>query len=240
MPNNLMLNRAQIAKIAQGVPQTISALENLVSQVGGFPSTIEEANALAGAALAVAQAATAALTVLADALAQLETAPATPQHIDPDDTMPRAHLGTISAQNHDQVEITGGTVGVDAGMASQTTLYFGGDKATGLYRSAASTLAIATGGSQRGYFDSTGLGVWGSVSASGQLISTIAAGTPPLVVTSTTKVPNLYVDRAAQADHATTADGLTSPSSYPADATDLPTVIALANALKAACTSKGV
>lgn len=46
-----------------------------------------------------------------------------------------------------------------------------------------------------------------------QLTSTVAIGTPPLVVTSTTQVPNLYVARAALADLATTATTATSATS---------------------------
>lgn len=69
------------------------------------------------------------------------------------------------------------------------------------------------------------------------LTSTVATGTPPLTVASTTEVPNLYAARAASAD---TAAGLSSPHTFPADATDLPTVITLANALKAAAVAKGL
>lgn len=105
-----LLDRAAIAKLAQGVPQTIAVLEKIVSDVAGTPSTIEEANTLAGSALAVAQASIAALTALAETLAQMESAPAAQPHIEADDTTPRIYLGTISAQDADQVEITGGAV----------------------------------------------------------------------------------------------------------------------------------
>lgn len=69
------------------------------------------------------------------------------------------------------------------------------------------------------------------------LTSTVATGTPPLTVASSTQVPNLYAARAASAD---SAAGLSSPHTFPADATDLPTVITLANALKAAAVAKGL
>jgi hypothetical protein len=81
------------------------------------------------------------------------------------------------------------------------------------------------------------------------LVSTVATGTPPLSVASSTQVPNLYASRAATADTANTANtsntantaaALSSPHTFPADATDLPSVITLANALKAAATSKGL
>lgn len=98
--------------LAQFLPnrEAIAAFEKMFKAVGTtLPSTIEEANALAGSALTVAQAALSALAVLADSLARMETAPAVQPSNDQDDTTPRAHLGTISAQNADSVEITGGT-----------------------------------------------------------------------------------------------------------------------------------
>lgn len=108
MPN-LNLPRDLISKIALGNQRAIVALEQVLGNVGEtFPSSIEEANALAGSALAVAQAATDALYVLADALSQLEYAPGASAHVEPDDTTPAAHLGTLSAQNADDVSITGG------------------------------------------------------------------------------------------------------------------------------------
>lgn len=70
-----------------------------------------------------------------------------------------------------------------------------------------------------------------TVAASGQITSTVATGTAPFVVSSTTVVPNLHV---------ATADSLGTAGSYPADATDLPTVITLANFIKSRNISKGV
>jgi hypothetical protein len=70
-----------------------------------------------------------------------------------------------------------------------------------------------------------------TVAASGQITSTVATGTAPFVVASTTLVPNLHV---------ATADSLGTAGAYPADATDLPTVIALANYIKSRNISKGV
>jgi hypothetical protein len=52
----------------------------------------------------------------------------------------------------------------------------------------------------------------GNVYSTGVIHSTIASGTPPLIVTSTTQVPNLYVARAAIAD--ATTNGLTTTSSF--------------------------
>lgn len=70
-----------------------------------------------------------------------------------------------------------------------------------------------------------------TVAASGQLTSTVATGAAPFVVASTTLVPNLHV---------ATADSLGTAGAYPADATDLPTVITLANYIKSQNISKGV
>ena len=196
----LNLSRDVLAKIAQNNQRAVFALEKVFENVGDtFPSTIEEANALAGSALAVAQAATSALALLADALARLETAPVAPPPVEPDDIAPRPHLGTIAAQNADAVEITGGT-------ADGTTI-------------GTTTAAAAK---------------FTTVAASGQITSTVAIGTPPLVVASTTRVANLNVAAAG------TADGLSSPTTYNAPATDLPTAIALANQLRAAAISKGL
>lgn len=200
MPNLLNLPRNVLAQMAQGNQQAVYALEQVLDAVGGtFPSTIEEANALAGSALAIAQTAVASLSVLADALAQLESAPVAPPQVDADDIVPRPHLGTIVGQNADSVEITGGTI-------DNTPI---------------GTITTADAKFKK-------------VSASDQITSTVASGTAPLVVTSTTRVANLNVAAAG------TADSLTSPTSYPAAATDLPTVIALANALRAANIAKGV
>lgn len=212
MPSPLKLDRRTLAQLLQGNSQAIVAFERLQTDVGDvLPTTIEEAHALAGQALAAAQVAFSMVTLLAESLARLEGAPAVPPQVDPDDTAPRAHLGSIAGQNADQVEITGGTI--DGTPIGQT---------------AAAAAKFTT------------------VAASGQITSTVAPGTPPLAIASTDKVANLYVDRAAladhatAADHATTADNLGSATAYPANATDLPTVIALANALKAANTAKGV
>jgi hypothetical protein len=70
-----------------------------------------------------------------------------------------------------------------------------------------------------------------TVAASGQITSTVATGTAPFVVASTTVVPNLHV---------ATADSLGTAGSYPPDATDLPSVITLANYIKSRNISKGV
>lgn len=60
-----------------------------------------------------------------------------------------------------------------------------------------------------------------SLSVSGQLTSTVATGTTPLVVSSTTLVPNLYVARAVLADSATTNANLTGPITSVGNATSV-------------------
>jgi hypothetical protein len=51
----------------------------------------------------------------------------------------------------------------------------------------------------------TSVGTLTALTVSGQITSSIATGTAPMIVASTTKVSNLYVDRAALADSASTA-----------------------------------
>jgi len=116
----LKLDRRTLSQLLQGNQQAIVTFERMLNDVGNtLPSTIEEANALAGQALALAQVQGALLSLVADALARLEGAPAPLPQVDHDDTTPRAHLGTISGQNADQVEITGGAV--DGTTIGQTT-----------------------------------------------------------------------------------------------------------------------
>jgi hypothetical protein len=199
----LKLDRRTLAQLLQNNQQAIFVFERMLGDVGGtLPSTIEEANALAGQALALAQTQGTLLSLVAEALAQLQGAPAPLPQIEPDDTAPRAHLGTIASQNADQVEITGGAVdGTTIGQTSAADAKFK------------------------------------KLAASDQITSTVADGTAPLIVTSKTKVANLYADRAATAD---TAGNLGAATAYPTNATDLASCIALANALKAANTAKGV
>lgn len=234
----LRLDRRTLADLLQNNQQAISAFERMFADVGGMlPSSIEEANALAGTALAMAQASMATMSVLAEALAQLEGAPALLPQVDQDDTTPRVHLGTMSGQSADNVEITGGTAGLDAGSATTPSLYFGTERGSGLYRSGVSVIAVTIAGTQRAYFDTNSFGVWGSVSASQQLISNAPAGTPPLAVSSSTRVANLNVDRAALAD---TAVSLANPTNFPPVATDAASTQTLVNALRAAAIAKGL
>lgn len=237
--SKLNLDRQTLAKFLPN-PEAIRVFERMFSEIDGFPSSIEEANALAAQALATAAQALSMLAEAAAALEQLATAPAPQLPLDPDDTAPRAQLGTISPQNHDAVEITGGTIGLDAGTVAAPSFYLGGDRTTGLYRIAADNWGLSVAGAKLADFSAAAAAFTQNLSTTKQLVSSVAAGTPPLVVTSTTRVANLNVDRAGSADSAGTANSLTSPHSFPADATDLASACALANALKSAALSKGL
>jgi hypothetical protein len=88
--------------------------------------------------------------------------------------------------------------------------------------------------------DASGNATLTTATASGQITSTVATGAPPFVIASTDEVANLHAALATLADYATTAGSLDGAGSYPADATDLATVITLANAIKARNISRGV
>lgn len=60
-----------------------------------------------------------------------------------------------------------------------------------------------------------------SISTAGQITSTLAIGTAPFVITSTTLVPNLYVQRSVLADSATTNANLTGPITSVGNATSI-------------------
>lgn len=195
----MRLTRDQLAEVFKDF-RTLRAFEKITTDVNNaLPSTIEEANALAAQSMAAAAQALEMLAGVVGLLEQLTSAPASQASPEPDDIAPRAQLGTISAQNADAVEITGGTV--DNTPIGQTTA------ADAKFK---------------------------KVAASDQITSTVSTGAAPFVIASTTRVANLNVASAG------TADTLTSPSSFPAAATDLPTVIALANALRTAAIAKGL
>lgn len=60
-----------------------------------------------------------------------------------------------------------------------------------------------------------------TINMSNQLTNTLAIGTAPFVITSTTKVANLYVDRAALSDTVTTNANLTGPITSVGNATSI-------------------
>ena len=114
-----------------------------------------------------------------------------------DDLTPRAELGTMAAQNAEKVAITGGTIagitfgGFPAGTVSLPSLYWTTDTATGFYRIGANNIGYSYNGTKLLDLSATLLGVTGGVSVTTQFTSSVATGTPPLVVASTTNVANL-------------------------------------------------
>lgn len=127
--------------------------------------------------------------------------------------------------------------GLTAGTVAAPSFYLAADKTTGFYRIGADNWGFGVVGVKLVDLKASLVAITGGLSVSAQITSTVADGTAPLVVASTTQVPNLYVARAALADVATV---LAAPNAYPAAATDLPTVIALANALRTAALAKGL
>ncbi len=278
--SKLGLDRTILSGITKN-NQAIVALERVFKDVGEtLPRGIEEAVAQAVQAIASANMALSIIAELASGVDQMLLAPALQPVTDADDYTPTAqptieaddfgrsaapavepddysvaiHTGTLAAQDADAVDITGGTVGLDAGNAAAPSLFFGNDVDTGFYHIGTNSLGLASGGVFLVNFRPGSVDVGGSVLADGQLGSyvTTASGIPPLAIASQTLVPNLYVARAALADSATTAfsattatsagtaNTLTSPTTYPPNATDLPSALVLLNAVKAANQFKGV
>jgi len=139
-----------------------------------------------------------AIPRLAQALELLAAAPVAQAQMPLfDDLTPRAELGTMAAQNAEKVAITGGTIagisfgGFPAGTVSLPSLYWGTDTATGFYRIGANNIGYSYNGTKLLDLSATLLGVTGGVSVTTQFTSSVATGTPPLVVASTTNVANL-------------------------------------------------
>jgi len=111
---------------------------------------------------------------------------------------------------------TGSTIGV-RGLTNSSTGTAGVFDAPGGGK-------ILSGRSGAGYTERFSVDASGNVAAGGtmtgtRLVSTIASGTAPLQVASTTLVPNLYVSRASLADTATTAVSATSAATASTAAT---------------------
>ncbi len=148
------------------------------------------------------------------------------------------HPGKLGNKTPNTAKIS--TLNVDpaiTGTVALPALYLATDTTTGLYRPSLNQWAMTINGTLFATFSATKALYAQNVETAKQFVSTVAIGTAPLVVTSTTQVANLYGARAVLADTATI---MTNPTTYPANATDLPTVITLANALKAANIAKGV
>lgn len=253
----LMLDRAAIAQLAQGVPRTISALEKIFSDVdGALPSDINEAHAAASQAMATAQSSMEAVALLAEAsevaghalavaLACMERVNLLAEALAPLECMPRAHLGTISGQDANAVDISGGTaIGV---AVSNSTIDNCGINATPIGQQVAAAARFTT------------------VSASGQITANAPGNVAPFVVNSATMVENLNVRSLQGQDWGTPlpigtgtpnvgaftnlrayngfgCNGKSEQGSYPLGgaATDLDSAIALANNMRIALISNGI
>jgi len=118
---------------------------------------------------------------------------------------------------------------VQAAFDLLPTLTGNGSKIVGINSGATALTAVATTGSGSVVLATSptlttpniGAATGTSLSVSGQLTSTVATGTAPLAVTSTTKVDNLYVARAALADTVTTNANLTGPITSSGNATSV-------------------
>lgn len=220
---DLKLTREQLAKFLPD-HQSIRAFEQLLDDVATtIPEAGDEANTNAGIAIAAANAALSAAAEVISQISQLLCAPPPKELQEPDDTDPRYQLGTMASQNADAVEITGGSMSLSSlSLSGQLT----STQSTGTAPFVvASTTKVSnlnvdlldgadwsTPGPIGGGTPSSG--AFTTVSATGQITSTLATGTAPLVVASTTKVANLNADLLDGADWASPAAiGSVSPSS---------------------------
>lgn len=231
--------------LAQFLPnnQAIRAFEQVLEDVGAtLPSLIENASNDAASATAAALQALAMIHEIASGLTELLAAPArmpdaeaedfappAREHdSEADDFSPRNQIGTLAPQNDDEVDITGGRIGLDAGTEGAPAFYLSGEDTTGFYRIGADNWGWSASGTKVFDWSATGMSI------TQQITSTLATGTAPLVIASTTKVPNLHVERA------TSADEMTAPAQFvdPGAAVDPATTMALANALRTVTLSR--
>lgn len=224
MPNNFGLTREQLSKFLPD-HQSIRAFEQLIQQATVTnPGTIEQATTVADSALAMATAAISQLVELVSALDQAlnQPVPAPVQEDEPFLPNYGAQFGTLAYQNADDVEITGGTLTVStlsySGQLTSTvatgTAPFVIASTTKVANLNVDLLDGADWAAPAGIGTTTpNSGAFTSLSYSGQLTSTVATGTAPMVVASTTKVANLNVDLLDGADWAAPAAiGTTTPN----------------------------
>lgn len=244
--SKLALDRTILSGITKN-HQAIKALEEVFTSVDEtLPRGIEEATQQAIQAITLANSVLAALVEIAAGLDLVAAAPVpdpiiaaddltppVPPLPAPDDLVPQGHLGTMSTQDHDAVDITGGTVGLNAGTVGEPSFYLV-DRSTGLYRTALNSWGMTIAGVNIITYTGAEVLFKQNVKSEKQLISTVPIGTAPLQVISTTKVANLHVERATQADNLGTA------GAYPADATDIASNNTLTNFIKNRLISKGV
>lgn len=102
--------------------------------------------------------------------------------------------GTTKKVTLNQILQSGNSVVIPSGSPTQPALSFSSDGNTGIYSPAGDQLAISAGGGGRVTVTGSGMSVNGTLSASGQITSTVATGTAPLSIASTTTVTNLNSD----------------------------------------------
>ncbi len=155
--------------------------------------------------------------------------------------------GTItgSSPNYPNLSLTSTSTNITAMRFANTNSarvwYFG--ETGGEYQSAGGFLIGRDGFDGTVFMDSDGkvgisntapgvaLDVTGAIRASTQITSSVATGTAPLVVSSTTQVPNLYVARAVVADSATVNANLTGDVTSVGNATTLTNAPVIAKVL---------
>lgn len=106
------------------------------------------------------------------------------------------------------------------GSVSFPGLYLSGDTTTGIYRPGVDQFNIGVLGAAVANFGTSGLAVTGLFTATStvqgtRLISTIATGTAPLTVSSTTRVSNLNVATSGQSDTVATTQVSNNASYFP-------------------------
>ena len=142
----MKLNRNQLGQVFKE-HDTLRAFEMALQAVDDtLPSTIEEAAQQAAMGVATVNAALSALSDAAALIQQLATAQVTAglsdriaaleSEVEALRAAGRQELGTIAAQNHDTVAITGGTVNLDAGTSGVPSLKFNNEATSGIYREA--------------------------------------------------------------------------------------------------------
>lgn len=229
----LGLDRKVLSDITNGNQEAIKALEQVFGGVNVLlPDQITTAINQASQAMAAVNQALGMLANVAEILDQLAYVPPTAPAVHNNTYYPAVAAGTLGQQNADSVDITGGTInGTSVGATSPSTgaftilsagagavgapsFYLATDTTTGLYRIGANNWGLAISGAKLIDFATALVAVTGSVSATSQLISSVATGTAPLVVASTTKVANLNADLLDGTDWAAPGTiGGTTPAS---------------------------
>ena len=217
MPNKLALTRQQLEKFLPD-HQSIRAFEQLLLDVDATPTTIEQANNNANTAIAMATAALSALAEAVSAIEQLISAPVAEPTFEQEDYSTVVYVGTLGVQNDDEVEITGGAI--SGASIAATTLSASG--AVTLSPANANVVISPTG---------TGL-VTIAPATAGTMDNMAIGGVTPSTLRGTT----------VTATGAFGCNGKTAQTAFAlgAAATDLPTVITLANNIRTALINNGI